>query len=41
MGTTAPALFEATRYIPGLKPDPVQPTAEQIGAWLRGSEASV
>jgi L-fucose isomerase-like protein len=34
-GMYAPALYEATRYIPGLKPDPVQPTAEQIGAYLR------
>ena len=40
-GRFAPALYEATRYIPGLKPDPVQPTAEQIGAYLRGSEGTV
>ena len=32
----APALFEATRFIPGLKADPVQPTAEDIRAFLRG-----
>ena len=37
-GKLAPALFEATRYIPGLKPDPVQPTAEEIGAYLRGGK---
>jgi L-fucose isomerase-like protein len=37
-GQYAPALLEATRYIPGLTPDPVQPTAEQIGAYLRGGE---
>jgi L-fucose isomerase-like protein len=36
-GKYAAALFEATRYIPGLKADPVQPTAEQIGAFLRGT----
>jgi L-fucose isomerase-like protein len=36
-GNFAPALHEATRFIPGIKADPVQPTAEQIGAWLRGS----
>ncbi len=36
-GLYAPALYEATRYIPGLKPDPVQPTAEQIGAFMRGA----
>ncbi|MCK4830067.1 hypothetical protein KA005_80855 [bacterium] len=29
------ALFEATRFIPGLKADPVQPTAEEIRALLR------
>jgi L-fucose isomerase-like protein len=36
-GNFAPALYEATRFIPGIKADPVQPTAEQIGAWLRGA----
>jgi L-fucose isomerase-like protein len=36
-GQYAPALYEATRYIPGLRADPVQPTAEQIGAYLRGA----
>jgi hypothetical protein len=35
-GHIAPALYEASRYIPGLRPDPVDPTAEQIEAWLRG-----
>lgn len=34
-GSFAPALYEATRYIPGLKPDPVHPTAEQIGETWR------
>ncbi|MBI2914485.1 MAG: L-fucose/L-arabinose isomerase family protein [Firmicutes bacterium] len=34
-GTVAPVLYEACRYIPGLKPDPVDPTAEEIEAWLR------
>ena len=37
-GKYAPALYEATRYIPGLRADPVQPTGEQIGAYLRGGE---
>jgi len=32
-----PALYEACAYIPGLTPDPVDPTGEQIRAWLRGS----
>ena len=32
----APALFEATRFIPGLKADPIQPTAEEIRAYMRG-----
>jgi L-fucose isomerase-like protein len=36
-GSYAPALHEATRFIPGIKADPVQPTAEEIGTWLRGS----
>jgi L-fucose isomerase-like protein len=36
-GQYAPALYEATRFIPGLKADPVQPTAEQIGSYLRGA----
>lgn len=33
-----PALYEACRYIPGLTPDPVDPTEEEIKAWLRGSK---
>jgi len=36
-GWVAPALYEATRYIPGLRPDPVQPTEAEIQAYLRGS----
>ncbi|GAA0136004.1 L-fucose/L-arabinose isomerase family protein [Paenibacillus sp. YSY-4.3] len=32
-----PALYEACNYIPGLTADPVDPTEEQIKAWLRGS----
>lgn len=32
-----PALFEACEYIPGLNPDPVDPTESEIRAWLRGS----
>jgi len=35
-----PALYEACRYIPGLTPDPVDPTEEEIRAWLRGSDLS-
>ncbi|CUH95300.1 hypothetical protein P22_1370 [Propionispora sp. 2/2-37] len=31
-----PALYEACKYIPGLQPDPVDPTKEQIEALLRG-----
>jgi L-fucose isomerase-like protein len=31
-----PALYEACKYIPGLTPDPVDPTEEEIRAWLRG-----
>jgi L-fucose isomerase-like protein len=33
-----PVLFEACVYIPGLTPDPVDPTVEEIKAWLRGSD---
>ncbi len=32
-----PALYEACNYIPGLKPDPVDPTEDQIRSWLRGN----
>lgn len=32
-----PALFEACEYIPGLSPDPVDPTENEIRSWLRGS----
>ncbi len=35
-GQAAPVLYEACRYIPGLEPDPVEPTEEEIRAWLRG-----
>ena len=35
-GKYAPALFEACRYIPGLKPDPVDPTEAGIRKFLRG-----
>lgn len=33
-----PALYEACKYIPGLSPDPVDPTEDEIRAWLRGSD---
>lgn len=33
-----PVLFEACEYIPGLTPDPVDPTESEIRAWLRGSD---
>jgi L-fucose isomerase-like protein len=32
-----PVLYEACNYIPGLKPDAVDPTEAQIQAWLRGN----
>ena len=35
-GQVAPVLYEACRYIPGLTPDPVEPTEVEIQAWLRG-----
>ena len=34
----AAVLYEATRYIPGLKPDPVYPTDAEIRAYLRGED---
>ena len=36
--TAAYALYEATRFIPGLKPDPAHPTEEEIRAYLRGND---
>lgn len=33
-----PALYEACSYIPGLTPDPVDPTESEIQSWLRGTE---
>jgi len=33
-----PAIYEACKYIPGLNPDPVDPTENEIRAWLRGSD---
>ena len=35
-GNFAPVLFEACRFIPGLTPDPVEPTKEEIEKFLRG-----
>ncbi|UCD56346.1 MAG: L-fucose/L-arabinose isomerase family protein, partial [Candidatus Hydrogenedentota bacterium] len=35
-GNFAASLHEACRYIPGLKPDSVQPTESEIRKWLRG-----
>lgn len=32
------ALYEATRFIPGLNPDPAHPTEEEIRAYLRGKD---
>lgn len=33
-----PVLYEACKYIPGLKPDCVDPIETEIQAWLRGGE---
>ncbi|WP_462411436.1 L-fucose/L-arabinose isomerase family protein [Neobacillus sp. Marseille-QA0830] len=35
-----PVLYEACQYIPGLNPDPVDPTESEIRAWLRGSDVN-
>lgn len=37
-GFYAAALYEAVKYIPGLKPDPVHPTESEIKAYLRGDD---
>ncbi len=37
-GHLAPVLYEACKYIPGLEPDPVEPTAEEIQAYWRGED---
>ena len=37
-GRFAPILHEACKYIPGLEPDPVEPTEEQIRAYWRGED---
>jgi L-fucose isomerase-like protein len=37
-GRFAAVLHEACKYIPGLEPDPVEPTAEEISAYLRGDD---
>jgi len=36
-GHRAAALYEACRYVPGLKPDPVEPGKSEIRKWLRGA----
>ena len=37
-GRLAAVLYEACKYIPGLRPDPVRPTAEEIAAYWRGAD---
>ena len=37
-GHLAAALYEACRYIPGLRPDPIEPTEAEIQRWLRGAD---
>jgi len=37
-GRLAPVLYEACKYIPGLEPDPIGPTAEEIRAYWRGDD---
>jgi L-fucose isomerase-like protein len=37
-GRLAPILYEACKYIPGLQPDPIEPTAEAIRAYWRGDD---
>jgi len=40
-GQFSAALYEAAKYIPGLKPDPAQPGEEEIKAYLRGDDINV
>ena len=35
-GHVSPVLYEACRYIDGVEPDPIEPDAADIEAWLRG-----
>jgi L-fucose isomerase-like protein len=37
-GRLAPVLYEACKYIPGLEPDPMDPTLEEIRAYWRGDD---
>ncbi len=37
-GKFAPVLYEACKYVPGLKTDPVDPKEEEIRAFLRGED---
>jgi L-fucose isomerase-like protein len=37
-GRIAPLLYEACKYIPGLAPDPIEPSAEEIRAYWRGDD---
>jgi L-fucose isomerase-like protein len=34
----APVLYEACKYIPGLEPDPIDPTEQEIRAFWRGAD---
>ena len=36
-GNVVPVLYEACKYIPGLKADPVEPSEKEIRDWLRGA----
>lgn len=37
-GRYAAVLYEATRFLPGVQPDLLDPTAAQVEAWLRGAD---
>ena len=37
-GRYAAALYEATRFLPGVQPDLLDPTATEVEAWLRGAD---
>lgn len=40
-GKFASILYEACKYIPGLKPDPIEPTEEEIKSYLRGENLEI
>ena len=40
-GHYAPVLYEATRFLPGVQPDLLDPTQAEVEAWLRGADCQL